>query len=166
MPALPQANHRQSFSYNHSLCRSWFGHYATSRDVAGSSPDEVDIFNWPNPSSRTMALVSTQPLTETSTRNLPGAGGGGGKGRPARKADNLTAICEPIVLIMWDPRRLTILWAFTACYRDSFTFFFYLYQVYVRTVLCNNTWSLSSTFLLTYHFQSSRRLSFEAARRY
>jgi hypothetical protein len=23
--------------------------------------------------------------------------GGGGKGRPARKADNLTAICEPIV---------------------------------------------------------------------
>jgi hypothetical protein len=23
---------------------------------------------------------------------------------------------------MWEPRRLTILWAFTACYRDSFTF--------------------------------------------
>jgi hypothetical protein len=53
---------------------------------------EVDFFNWPNPSSRTMALVSTQPLTDMSTRNLPG-----GKGRPARKADNLTAICEPIV---------------------------------------------------------------------
>jgi hypothetical protein len=34
-----------------------------------------------------MALGSTQPLTEMSTRNLPG-----GKGRPARKADNLTAI--------------------------------------------------------------------------
>jgi hypothetical protein len=29
---------------------------------------------------------STQPLTEMSTRNLPG-----GKGRPARGADNLTA---------------------------------------------------------------------------
>jgi hypothetical protein len=43
-----------------------------------------------------MALGSTQPLTEMSTRNLPG-GGGGGKWRPARKADNLTAICEPIV---------------------------------------------------------------------
>jgi hypothetical protein len=39
-----------------------------------------------------MALESTQPLTEMSTRNLPG-----GKGRPARKADNLTAIYEPIV---------------------------------------------------------------------
>jgi hypothetical protein len=38
-----------------------------------------------------MSRVSTQPLTEMSTRNLPG-----GKGRPARKADNLTAICEPI----------------------------------------------------------------------
>jgi hypothetical protein len=30
-------------------------HYATSREVAGSSPDKVDFFNWPNPSSRTMA---------------------------------------------------------------------------------------------------------------
>jgi hypothetical protein len=36
-----------------------------------------------------MALVSTQSLTELSTRNVPG-----GKGRRARKADNLTAICE------------------------------------------------------------------------
>jgi hypothetical protein len=39
-----------------------------------------------------MALGSTQPLTEISTRNLPG-----GKGRPVRAADNLTAICELIV---------------------------------------------------------------------
>jgi hypothetical protein len=31
-------------------------------------------------------------LTEMSTRNIPG-----GKGRAARKADNLTANCEPIV---------------------------------------------------------------------
>jgi hypothetical protein len=40
--------------------------------VAGSSPDEVDCFNWPNPSSRTMTLGLTQPLTEMSTRNIPG----------------------------------------------------------------------------------------------
>jgi hypothetical protein len=39
-----------------------------------------------------MALGSTQPLTEMSTRNLPR-----GKGQTARKANNLTAICEPIV---------------------------------------------------------------------
>jgi hypothetical protein len=38
-----------------------------------------------------MALGSSQSLTEKSTTNLPG-----GEGRPAHKADNLTAICEPI----------------------------------------------------------------------
>jgi hypothetical protein len=42
-----------------------------------------------------MALESTQPLTEKSTRNLPGC-----KGRPERKADNLTTICESIVYKM------------------------------------------------------------------
>jgi hypothetical protein len=77
------------------------------------------FFNWPNPSSRTIVLGSTQHLTEMSTRNLPG-----GKGRPARKADNLTAFCEPDCLEkMWEPRRLITLWAFTACYRDSFIYF-------------------------------------------
>jgi hypothetical protein len=40
-----------------------------------------------------MAMGSTQPLTEMSTRNLPG-----GKGRPVSKADNLTTISEPIFL--------------------------------------------------------------------
>jgi hypothetical protein len=44
----------------------------------------------------------------------------GGKGRPAGKADNLTANC---LGKMWEPRRLTTLLAFTACYTDSFTFF-------------------------------------------
>jgi hypothetical protein len=40
-----------------------------------------------------------------------------------RKADNLTAICEPNCLEkMWEPRRLTIVWAFAACYRDSYIF--------------------------------------------
>jgi hypothetical protein len=38
-----------------------------------------------------MALGSTQPLTEMSTMSPPG-----GKEQPASKADNLTAICEPI----------------------------------------------------------------------
>jgi hypothetical protein len=57
-------------------------------------------------------------------------------GQPARKADNLTAICEP--------RRLTTVWASTACYRDSFAFsFFYLtrkrhssVRVTALTLLC------------------------------
>jgi hypothetical protein len=63
---------------------------------AGRSPvqvlDEVNFFNLPNPSSRTMARGSTQPLTKMSTRNLPG-----GKNQPARRADNLAAICVPNV---------------------------------------------------------------------
>jgi hypothetical protein len=59
---------------------------------AGSNPDEVDFFNLPNPSSLTMALGSTQPLTDMSIRIIPWV-----KGRPARKANNLIAICEPIV---------------------------------------------------------------------
>jgi hypothetical protein len=54
--------------------------YHTSGKVEGSIPDQVNwFFNLPNPSGRTMALGSTQPLTQTSTRNLPG-----GEGRPAR----------------------------------------------------------------------------------
>jgi hypothetical protein len=44
-----------------------------------------------------------------------------GEGRPARKADNLTAICEPIVHKMWEPQHLTTLWVSTARYRDTFT---------------------------------------------
>jgi hypothetical protein len=39
-----------------------------------------------------MPLGSTEPLTEMSTWYLSG-----GKGRLARKADKLTAVCEPIV---------------------------------------------------------------------
>jgi hypothetical protein len=53
-----------------------------------------------------MALESTQPLTEMSTRNLPG-----GKERPARRADNLAAIYGPKGL--------------HGLYRDNFTFFFF-----------------------------------------
>jgi hypothetical protein len=38
-----------------------------------------------------MSLGLTKPLRKLSTRNLPG-----GKEWPGRKANNLTAICEPI----------------------------------------------------------------------
>jgi hypothetical protein len=71
------------------------------------------ILNWPNPSSRTVTLRSSRPLTEVSTRNFPG-----GKERPTRKADKHTAIWK-----MWELRRLRTLWASTACYKNSFTSF-------------------------------------------
>jgi hypothetical protein len=56
-------------------------------------------------------------LTEMSTRNLPG-----GKERLGRGADNLAAICEPIVNKMWEARRHTTPWVSTAFYSDSFYF--------------------------------------------
>jgi len=44
---------------------------ATSRKVAGSIPDGIiKFFHWYNSSGRTMALGSTQPLTEMSTRDV------------------------------------------------------------------------------------------------
>ena len=52
----------------------------------GSIPDGFTvIFHCHNPPGRTMALGSTQPLTEMSTRNISL-----GERRPVRKADNLT----------------------------------------------------------------------------
>jgi hypothetical protein len=45
----------------------WLRHCAKSRKI----PDGVvAIFHWHNPSGRTMALGSTRPLTEMSTRNI------------------------------------------------------------------------------------------------
>jgi hypothetical protein len=49
---------------------SWLRHCATSWKVAGSIPDGVTgILQWLNPSGRIVALGSTQPLTEMSTKN-------------------------------------------------------------------------------------------------
>jgi len=51
--------------------RNWLRHSVSSRKVAGSIPDGViEFFHWHNFSGRTMALGSTQPLTEMSTNNI------------------------------------------------------------------------------------------------
>jgi hypothetical protein len=56
---------------------SWLRYYITSRKFESSIPDEVIVFfNWPNLSSCTMFMRSTQPLTEMSTRNISGVNGG------------------------------------------------------------------------------------------
>jgi hypothetical protein len=68
------------------------GHYATSLKVAGSIPDVTGFCNWRNLPAALRPWGRLSLLTEMSIRNLPE-----GKGRPARKPDNLTAICEPIV---------------------------------------------------------------------
>jgi hypothetical protein len=43
---------------------------------------------------------------------------------------------------MWEPQHLTTLWAFTACYRDSITFF-YLYLDNVLLGLRNTMWFMN-----------------------
>jgi hypothetical protein len=53
---------------------------AVGRDGNSSITDEATgCFNLPNPSSRIMALGSTQPLTEMSTGNLSGGKGAAGE---------------------------------------------------------------------------------------
>jgi hypothetical protein len=73
------------------------------------------FFNLPNPSGRTIAL-GIDSVSNRSTRNLSG-----GKKRLARRADNLTAICEPMsenveASISRNPKVLHGL------HRDNFTF--------------------------------------------
>jgi len=65
---------------------------------ACSIPDDIiGIFHCHNPSDRTMALGSTQSLTEMSTRSISW-----GKKRPVRMADNLTTILGHCYII-WEP---------------------------------------------------------------
>jgi hypothetical protein len=69
---LMQTSTRVSYIYHEYKNPGGGGHSATNRKVAGSIPDGViGIFEWHNPSGRTRALGSIQPLTEMSTRNIP-----------------------------------------------------------------------------------------------
>jgi hypothetical protein len=64
------------FVFDHVV--AWLRRYATSQKVVGSNEDDVNgflVLNLPIPSSCSMALWLTQPLTDMSTTNLSGAGG-------------------------------------------------------------------------------------------
>jgi hypothetical protein len=66
----------------------WLRYCATNQKVTGSIPNGVvEFFIDINPSECTMALGSTQPLTDMSTGSISW-----GKMQPVRKADNLTTI--------------------------------------------------------------------------
>ena len=58
-------------SYVGAAVAQWLRCCATNRKVAVSIPDGViGIIHWYNPSDRTMALRSTKPLSEMSTRSI------------------------------------------------------------------------------------------------
>jgi hypothetical protein len=84
-------------------------------------PDEVDFFNLRNPSSRIMALGSTQPLTEMSTRKFPGGKGSRRVGLTTlppsvgRMSENVGASTSN------SPK------GHHGLYKDSFTFFYVLF---------------------------------------
>ena len=85
----------------------------------GSIPGvTIWIFHWCNPSGRTIALGSTQPLTEISTKNIPG-----GKRRPAHRADNLDTCADCFEI--WEPQPPRTLRACPGLCRDYFTFLQY-----------------------------------------
>ena len=85
-------------------------HCATSRKVAGSIPDGVNgFFHSRNPSGRTMAPGSTQPLTEMSTRNISW-----GKGGRCVGLTTLPPSCADCLEI-WEPQPPGTLRAFQAC---------------------------------------------------
>jgi len=57
--------------YMRNAVAQWLRRCATNRKVAGSIPNcVIGIFHWHNPSDLTMALGSTQPLTEMCTRSI------------------------------------------------------------------------------------------------
>jgi hypothetical protein len=89
--------------------------------VAGSDPDESLNF-----SIDLILPASLWPGVDSASNRNEYQESSWAKGRPARKADNLIAICEPIILKLWKSRRLKTLWTSTAGYRDSFTFFTFI----------------------------------------
>ena len=98
---------------------SWLRHCATSRKVAGSVPDGVTgIFNYHNPSGRTMALGSTQPLKEMSTRIISL----GGKGGRCAGLTTLPPSCADCLEI-WEPQPSGTLRACPGLLWDCSTFY-------------------------------------------
>ena len=106
-------------TYIYIRTRSWLRHCATSPKVRGSIPDGVTgIFHWHNPSGRTMALGSTQPLTEMRTRNTTWVKSGRCVG-----LTTLPPSCADC-LEMWEPQPSGTLWAYPGLQWDCFTFLY------------------------------------------
>jgi hypothetical protein len=62
-----------------------------SKDMTSAEPGRVQPWSFVNTVMK-LGFVLLLSTTKMNIRNIPG-----GKGRPEREAENLTAICEPIV---------------------------------------------------------------------
>jgi hypothetical protein len=98
---------RPTILYHPGICLN--GMKTTTNNLTQYNRSLAEIRTGPLPSmgqkshsSPSMELGFTQPLTEMSTRDLPGR-----KKGLSCKADNLTALYEWIVYKMWNSRRLT-----------------------------------------------------------
>jgi hypothetical protein len=99
-------------------------HHATSRNVAGSIPNEViRFFNYTNYTHLSPGVGSI------FKRNGYDEYFWGKRGRCVY----VTTICEPTVYKILEPRRLATLWDLTTCYMDSLTSF-YPKMLHVRYV--------------------------------
>ena len=112
----------------------WLRRCATSRTVPGSIPGGVtafftDIF----PSDRSMALGSTQPLVQMSTRNIPW--GNGGRCVRLTTSPPSCAECHEI----WEPKPPGTLWATPGLLRGCCTFTFLLFRVLAISAELNGT---------------------------
>jgi hypothetical protein len=75
----------------------WLRHFATSRKVAGSRSDEVNDFFSTHliiPAALGPGVYSASNRMSTRSRKIMFLGS---RARPVRRADDLTAICVPIV---------------------------------------------------------------------
>jgi len=94
---------------------SWLRYCATSRKVAGSIPGSVTgVFNWQNPSGRTVALGSNRNEYQEYFLGVKSAGVG---------LTTLPPSCANC-LETWEPQSPGTLRACSGLYRDWFTFTF------------------------------------------
>ena len=159
--------------------RSWLRHCAQSWKVAGSIPDGVNgIFHWHKPSGRIIALWLTQPLKETSTRNISWV----------RKADKLnTFMCRMSwnlgVSSSWNPQDLSrivmgLIYLYTGCHRrkgpnfgrvflmlnyTDITKNTYIQSWTVTEIMAREVWNFDSCYSLIYyqiHIETGRNMWF------
>ena len=119
-------------SYRHwwgTRWRGWLKHCATSRKVAVSIPvGVIGVFHWHNPSGRTMALGSTQPLNRNEYQKLF-LGSKGGRWVGLTTLPPSCAEC----LAIWEPLPTVTLRACPDLKWDCFTFYWHWYLfIYCR----------------------------------